>query len=139
MRHLTYLAVLGGCLLCVTPLAVVNRHVVWCNRRRFARSLLVTFVVFTAWDVYAIHAHQWSFDRSRTVGWLLPGRLPVEEALFFIVIPLCVVLTFETVGRVLSSRRPPADPPSQQLSQRRESRDPRQSRQSRDPRQSRVS
>jgi hypothetical protein len=31
---------------------------------------------------------------------LLPGRLPIEELLFFIVVPICSVLTLEAVRAV---------------------------------------
>jgi lycopene cyclase domain-containing protein len=71
---------------------------------------MITFVIFTGWDLYAIHEHQWAYDRARTVGLLLPGRLPVEEALFFLVVPVCVILTFETVHQVLRTRRTHRDP-----------------------------
>jgi lycopene cyclase domain-containing protein len=53
--------------------------------------------VFVAWDLAAIAAGQWTFDRAQTTGVLLPGRLPLEELLFFVVIPVCAVLTLEAV------------------------------------------
>jgi hypothetical protein len=56
--------------------------------------------VFLAWDVYAIARGQWTFDRGRTSGVLLPGRLPLEEVLFFLVVPICAVLSFEAVRAV---------------------------------------
>jgi lycopene cyclase domain-containing protein len=104
VTHLSYLAILFACLLCVAPLAVVVRRAVLGHPLRLGATLLVTFVVFTAWDLYAIHAHQWRYAPATTTGLLLPGRLPIEEALFFVVIPLCIILTFETTRRVL--RRP---------------------------------
>lgn len=100
MSHLSYLAILVGCLLCVAPLAVAVRRQVFGRPARLTLTLLVTFVVFAAWDVYAIQAHQWTFARATTTGLRLPGRLPIEEALFFLVIPVCAVLTFETVRRL---------------------------------------
>ncbi len=108
VERLSYLAVLGACLICVAPLAIIVRRTMRTNRRRLGLSVLVTFVIFTGWDLYAIHAHQWSYARARTVGWLLPGRLPIEEALFFVVIPLCMILTYETVQQVLQQVTRPA-------------------------------
>ena len=32
---------------------------------------------------------------------MLPGGLPVEELLFFVVVPVCAVLGFEAVRKVL--------------------------------------
>jgi lycopene cyclase domain-containing protein len=101
VKHLSYLAVLVACLLCVTPLAVVVRRAVLGRPLRLLSTLLVTFVVFSVWDVYAIHADQWHYAEATTTGLLLPGRLPIEEALFFVVIPVCIILTYETVRRVL--------------------------------------
>lgn len=110
MRHLTYLAVLAFCLLCTAPLAVWRWRSVLADLRRLTVTFGVTFVVFVAWDLYAIHAGHWSYDRGRTTGVLLPWSLPLEEALFFVVVPLCIVLTFEAVDTLLSrgrSRRTP--------------------------------
>ncbi len=59
-------------------------------------------VVFGAWDVAAIHARWWHYDPRYLVGVTLPGRLPLEELLFFLVIPTCAVLTLEAVR----ARRP---------------------------------
>ena len=103
MSHLGYLAILAGCLLCVAPLAWIVRREVFGRPSRLGLTLLVTFVVFAAWDVWAIHAGHWWFARATTTGLRLPGRLPIEEALFFLVIPVCIILTFETVRRLLSS------------------------------------
>jgi lycopene beta-cyclase len=50
------------------------------------------------WDGYAVHVGQWGFDHHYLVGiWF--GGLPLEEVLFFVVIPVCAVLTFEAVRR----------------------------------------
>jgi lycopene cyclase domain-containing protein len=56
--------------------------------------------VFLAWDLYAIGQGLWDFDSDQTLGWLLPGGAPVEELLFFLVVPVCSVLAFEAVRRV---------------------------------------
>ena len=59
-------------------------------------------VVFTAWDAFAVHAGQWTLRRPLDHGVRLPGGLPIEELLFFVVIPICAVATLEAVRR----RRP---------------------------------
>jgi lycopene cyclase domain-containing protein len=58
--------------------------------------------VFGAWDIGAIHQRAWRYDSRYLVGVTLPGRLPLEELLFFLVIPTCAVLTLEAVR----ARRP---------------------------------
>jgi len=101
MAHLTYLAVLAGCLLGAVWLEPVLRVGVLRQWRRLLLTLLPVVLVFGGWDVAAIAAHHWSYDRAQTTGVLLPGRLPLEELLFFIVIPVCAILGFEAVRKRL--------------------------------------
>jgi lycopene cyclase domain-containing protein len=63
-------------------------------------ALAPVVVVFLAWDVAAISAGHWSYDPGQVVGVTLPGRLPLEEVLFFLVVPVCAVLGFEAVRTV---------------------------------------
>ena len=67
-------------------------------------------VIFLAWDLYAISAHQWSYDPRQITGVHLPGGIPLEEGLFFVVVPVCAVLTFEAVKRCRAKGREPATP-----------------------------
>ena len=56
---------------------------------------------YVVWDLVAIARGHWSFDDRYVTGWELPGSLPVEELTFFVVIPLCALLTFEASRRTL--------------------------------------
>ncbi|NJC69745.1 lycopene cyclase domain-containing protein [Planosporangium thailandense] len=105
MRHLVYLGVLLGCLAGALWLEPVLRVGVLRRWRRLLLTLLPVVVVFTAWDLAAIAAGHWSFDPGQTTGVRLPGRLPLEELLFFVVVPVCAVLGFEAVRTVLARRR----------------------------------
>jgi lycopene cyclase domain-containing protein len=62
--------------------------------------LLPEFVVFVAWVLYAIAQRHWRYSGDLTLGVRLPGGIPLEEVLFFLVVPLCAVLTLEAVRRV---------------------------------------
>jgi lycopene cyclase domain-containing protein len=53
--------------------------------------------LFAAWDLVASARGHWSFSDRYTIGVRLLG-LPVEEWLFFVVIPLCALLTYEAFG-----------------------------------------
>jgi len=99
-----YLGLLAACLLVTLPLELVLGARVYRQPRRLALTLLPVVVVFSAWDVAAIHAGHWSYDPRQTVDLLLPGRLPVEELLFFVVVPTCSLLTFEAVRRMTGWR-----------------------------------
>jgi lycopene cyclase domain-containing protein len=100
VRHLTYLFVLGGCLVAAVPLEFALGLRVRRQWLRLLLTLVPVLAVFVAWDCYAIARHHWSYDRAQTSGALLPGRLPLEELLFFLVIPVCAVLTLEAVRKV---------------------------------------
>ena len=100
MRHLAYLAVLAFCLLGTLPLEVWLGVRVYRRPRRLLLTLLPVVAVFYLWDVYAIAADHWTFDPAQTIGLVLPGGVPVEELLFFVVVPTCAVLAFEAVRRV---------------------------------------
>jgi lycopene cyclase domain-containing protein len=100
VRHLTYLGVLAFCVVGTLPLELLLGVRVYRRPVRLLLTLLPVLVVFVAWDVYAIHHGQWRYSAKRTVDVLLPGRLPVEELLFFLVIPVCAVLTLEAVRKV---------------------------------------
>ena len=100
MRHLSYLAVLAFCLLGTLPLELWLGVRVYRRPRRLLLTLLPVVAVFYLWDVYAIASDHWSFDPAQTVGLVLPGGVPVEELLFFVVVPTCAVLAFEAVRRV---------------------------------------
>ncbi|MEV4534887.1 lycopene cyclase domain-containing protein [Asanoa sp. NPDC049518] len=96
-----YLAVLVGCLagaLWLEPALRVNVLRRW---RRLLLTLVPVMAVFAAWDIAAIAAGHWSFDPRQTTGVLLPGGLPLDELLFFLVVPLCAILGFEAVRAVL--------------------------------------
>lgn len=95
---MTYLLVLGACLLGTLPLELVLGVRVYRQPRRLLLALAPVLAVFLTWDVLAVRAGQWTFDRHQVVGFV--GSLPVEEVLFFVVVPTCAVLTLEAVRRV---------------------------------------
>jgi lycopene cyclase domain-containing protein len=100
MGHLTYLGLLAGCLVVTAPLELVLRVRVYARWRRLLVAVLPEFVVFVAWVLYAIAQGHWQYSDALTTGIRLPGRIPVEEVLFFLVVPLCAVLAFEAVRKV---------------------------------------
>jgi lycopene cyclase domain-containing protein len=100
VRHLIYLALLAACVLGTLPLEFVLGARVYRRPLRLLLTLLPVLVVFVGWDIYAIAQHHWSYDRAQTSGVLLPGRLPLEEFLFFVVVPICSILTLEAVRTV---------------------------------------
>jgi lycopene cyclase domain-containing protein len=103
VRHLTYLIVLAVCLAGALWLEPVLRVGVLRRWRRLVLTLAPVGLVFVGWDVVAIAAGHWDYDQAQLIGITLPGRLPLEELLFFLVIPVCAILAFEAVRKVMST------------------------------------
>jgi lycopene cyclase domain-containing protein len=101
--QLSYLAVLVFILLATLPLELYLGVRVWRRPRRLALTVLPVVAVLVAWDLYAISNRHWFFDPEQTTGILLAGVLPLEELLFFVVVPIAAVMTLEAVRVV---RRP---------------------------------
>ena len=68
--------------------------------RRALTSILPVAALFIAWDAYAIKQGHWFFDRDQILGIFGPFGIPLEEYLFFIVVPLAALLTIEAVTTV---------------------------------------
>lgn len=101
-----YLILLAGCLLVTLPLEFVFGARVWRSPRRLLLSMLPMLVVFLTWDVLGIVRNHWWYE-PRFISGLHIGPLPLEELLFFLVIPICALLSYEAVGRVFDLVRSP--------------------------------
>ncbi len=102
--RLQYLILMAACLVVTLPLELVLRARVYRRPRRLLLALLPTVVVFTVWDVVGILRGHWTYSSLYTTGWRL-GVVPVEELVFFVVVPICALLTYEAVGHVLPRTR----------------------------------
>jgi lycopene cyclase domain-containing protein len=100
VAHLTYLALLVGCLVVTAPLELLLGVRVYARWRRLLLAIVPEFVVFVVWVLYAIAAGHWDYSATRTLDVRLPGGIPVEEVLFFLVVPVCAVLALEAVRKV---------------------------------------
>lgn len=96
----SYVLLLAACAAVTLPLELVLRARVYRRWRRWLLSLLPVVAVFVAWDVYAVSRRHWTYDPAQTLG-VVVGTLPVEELLFFVVVPTCALLTYEAVRNVL--------------------------------------
>jgi lycopene cyclase domain-containing protein len=60
------------------------------------RSLLLILIIFGSWDCFAVLRGHWYFN-PQGVGDVKIVNLPLEEVLFFVVIPFCCIFTWEIV------------------------------------------
>ena len=106
MDHFQYLGLMAACLVGTLPLEFVYRAGVWRRPGRLVRVIAGPVVLFSVWDALAVRAGLWRYDRRYITGVTLPGRLPVEEVVFFVTIPICAILTFQAVRATLERDRP---------------------------------
>ena len=96
-----YLLLMAACLAVTLPLEFWLRARVYRRPLRLALAIAPALVVFYLWDAVAIARGHWMYSPDHTTGWLLPGAVPLEELVFFLVVPVCGLLTYEAVGTVL--------------------------------------
>ena len=77
----------------------------WRQPARTAKAIAPAFVIFVAWDLWASERRTWTFDDRYTLGLRLPGAMVVEELVFFVVVPMCALLTLEALRSVAARRR----------------------------------
>jgi lycopene beta-cyclase len=68
----------------------------WRNFKALSLTLILTVVIFGAWDIFAVWRGHWNFS-SRNIYGVRIVNLPVEEWLFFLVIPFCCIFTWEAL------------------------------------------
>ena len=96
-----YLILMALCLVVTLPLEILLGARVWSQPRRLLAAIAIPVAVFVVWDVVAIARDHWTYNPRYLTGWEL-GNLPVEELAFFVVIPICGLLTYEAVRRILT-------------------------------------
>ncbi len=95
-----YLILMGACVILTAPLEIFGDGV-YRQLRRAAAAVLPVAAVFVVWDLLAILGDVWSYNPQYVTGFHI-GVVPVEELLFFIVIPLCGLLTYSAVTNILA-------------------------------------
>lgn len=95
-----YLIVLGLCLAITAPLEMFGSGV-YRQARRVVYAVAPVAAVFLVWDAVAIAASMWTYNGDYITGLAVPPHVPIEEVLFFVVIPLCGLLTYNAVSTIL--------------------------------------
>ena len=115
LDHFQYLLLMVCCLLITLPLEFVLSARVYRRAAGLAFAVIPVVIIFSIWDIVGILRDHWSYSARFTTGWKLIFGMPIEELVFFIVVPVCGLLTYEAVGHVLGllhrrSRVGDADP-----------------------------
>ena len=69
---------------------------IYSNIRALVLSLGLITLIFGTWDIWAVSRGHWYFN-SQSVGKARIVNLPLEEVLFFVVIPFCCIFTWEVI------------------------------------------
>ena len=100
MQELNYLGVLafvGACAIFITLTFRIKVKKFW---KIFLATDLVILAIYLAWDYRAIHQGSWRFDTKQILDVYLFGKIPVEEVLFFIIVPLTTILTYLALTKI---------------------------------------
>ena len=101
MAQLHYLFVLMFIAFCAVAVTLAFRIRI----KRFWRNFLLAdgsiLVIYLIWDYWAIKKENWSFDSEQILGFYLFGIVPIEEVLFFIIVPLMTVIVYVTLIKIL--------------------------------------
>jgi hypothetical protein len=94
MAEFNYLGVLLFISICAVGVTLVFKV----RAPRFWKTFLivdsVVLAVYLFWDYWAIEKKIWSFDSAQTIGLKVLGIIPIEEVLFFIIVPLMTIITY---------------------------------------------
>lgn len=92
-----YLLVLVSCAALTLPLEIVGGARVYRRPKALLTTLAPVLAIFAGWDLIAVHHGEWWFSSRYTLGVRMAG-LPAEEWLFFLVVPVCALLTYDVLG-----------------------------------------
>jgi len=91
-----YFAILGGSLL-VPFLLSFDRKVQYYRRWKYLfPAMIPPALLYIAWDMYFTDQKVWDFNPRFITGYRI-GNLPVEEVLFFFVVPYCCMFIYECI------------------------------------------
>ena len=94
--HFTYAAILAGSLSIPLMASFFKPLVFWKNWRAFGTSTLLVGAFFILWDILFTRWGVWGFNDVKHLSLKLMG-LPLEEILFFFVVPFCCLFIYENV------------------------------------------
>jgi len=100
MDRWQYLIVLAACVAITLPLEMFGDGI-YRQAWRAVRAIVPVAAVFLLWDEVAIGAHVWTYNHAYITGADIPYQMPIEEVLFFVVVPLCALLTYNAVSAIL--------------------------------------
>ena len=100
MLKLGYLAMLAFTVVGSFWLELILKVGVLRRIKRALLSIVPVAIPFIIWDAYAVANGHWKFDPKQILGIYGPFQIPLEEFLFFLIVPLAAIMTIEGVRTV---------------------------------------
>ena len=100
MEHLHYSYVLIFISICAIGVNFGFRLQFSKKLKLFLLTDALILVIYLIWDFWAVSKGSWFFDPNQILGVMLLGKLPIEEVLFFIIVPLMTVLTYLSLTKL---------------------------------------
>ena len=91
---MTYALLLLGSVIAPFLLSFDKRVAFYKKWKALFPATFITAAVFIIWDVYFTRHNVWWFNKEFVTGLFIAG-LPIEEWLFFIIIPYCCIFIYE--------------------------------------------
>lgn len=101
MAHLHYTEVLAFIAICAIFVATAFKIRVPHFWRIFLLTDACILGLYLIWDYWAISKRNWYFDSKQILTFNLVPKVPIEEILFFIIVPLTTILTYKALLKLL--------------------------------------
>ncbi|MGQ7868151.1 lycopene cyclase domain-containing protein [Sunxiuqinia sp. sy24] len=96
LKHFTYAGLLLGTLAIPLALSFDKKVHFWTKWKYLFPAILIAAILFIYWDIQFTTAGIWSFNHDYVLGYFYKG-LPLEEWLFFLIVPYACLFIYEVL------------------------------------------
>lgn len=100
MSHMHYIGVLLFIAICAAGVAIGFKISIPGFWRIFLVTDATILAIYLAWDTWAIMKRNWYFDRGQILNIYLLPKVPIEEVLFFIAVPITTIMTYKALMKL---------------------------------------
>ena len=94
--HFTYFLILGASIIGPFALSFDKKVMFYKKWKYLFPAMVLPALFYVIWDIYFTSKGVWSFNENYITGLKLIN-LPIEEVLFFIIVPYCCIFIYECI------------------------------------------
>ncbi len=94
--HYTYFLILAASIAGPFALSFDKKVAFYKKWKYLFPAMIIPALLYIVWDIYFTSEGVWTFNEDHITGVQL-GNLPVEEVLFFFIVPYCCVFIYECI------------------------------------------